>query len=735
MGLGASNLSIANLDVWQEAVTQIGQNIRGRAKNVSNNNTRISQSININNLDTAIYPCQLYTNEQKACENRCFNNESKTLYQCQFNFSDKRLENNITNSQNCNLVWQNTFEESIDDVNNICNGENETLTSQERENICIKRARRITCPTNNELEGITGQICYNDSECVNKCQFFNTNPQEIPRGYCTGPIGKFGSPTQEECQEGCDIGKTYIVRQYLGSNYDFQGESYPKYKYIYTQGGAAIDENPGFQPCLFSQENEDCQIELDAEDYYRCVTEEIGSNNAQNIDIDQCLEQCSISWKCPDSLAGQLPQRATLICIGGLCANNTSDVTIVLDQFSDSTVDAELTASITNNFQSTISKTINQTNKQLNFQQFNTSKELTEMTQSVKSSISNAISSDSENIEQSGNDIEQTITFTNSGLIFATASGCGDKINMDCMFNDNVPCGNCVKPPDNASQQQLDNYNKCNQDYLNSISSQSAQNSICTDATRTQECACKFNNETVLNYDIKQKAQSAITSIFNATVVNDLVSDYTLAVTQTNSGVNPFIFFIIIIAAIGAAAIVLCSLTYAFTKVTSTAGKLAIAFAGVALVGVIGYVAYYFANKNKNESEQQNAVEETAQIGCGNSQNVTCEYSLSPDGTELEDCIPASSGEIECKLDCDNKDVDCTKPDSEGNPQPDKVKNKFSPGAIAGITIGAIAIFVGTVLIMIQITKPELLRIKKNSTISSTNSSTTIKPTISSSSL
>jgi hypothetical protein len=238
-------------------------------------------------------------------------------------------------------------------------------------------------------------------------------------------------------------------------------------------------------------------------------------------DIEICKDNCSenadkaFPFCTPQESVSQM---ATINCnINITQVNNQSAAT---SQAADSQIDAQLSSLITNKFQSEIDKKINQTNKDLNFMQFNSSKERTSLSQSVKNSISNSITAISKNVSSVVEGNKQTIKFTNVGVI--NCSGCGEKRDDSSVkTSDLMP--QTTWPTDNSDG----------------------------------ACSIKIDQKNRQTAVTEQKAATALSSIFNSDVLNDISSKYKLAVEQKNAGVNPAVFalpivmiFVIIIVAI-----------------------------------------------------------------------------------------------------------------------------------------------------------------------------------------
>jgi hypothetical protein len=169
-------------------------------------------------------------------------------------------------------------------------------------------------------------------------------------------------------------------------------------------------------------------------------------------------------------------------------------------QGAEANLNSNMTSQISNTFESEIDKQINQTNKDLNFMQFNSSDERTALSQSIRNDINNSIANVSKNISTTYLNGKQTINFINDGII--NCSGCGQQsiktAPSELMTTETFPSG----------------------------------------VNDGGQCTLLLENSNIQKANTDQKANSALTSIFNNAVANDLTSKYKLAVSQTNTGVN-----------------------------------------------------------------------------------------------------------------------------------------------------------------------------------------------------
>ena len=158
MGVGASNVSKSSLDVYQESITNIGQQLRAKASNKAKQDVNIKQTINFKVGTTD--QCENDLLRQNVCEDNCNYENRGEVYKCQFSNPNKRLVSNETSSQNCDLMFGT--EDDAMDSDGICNGSSPllNLTESDRANICFNRAARLACPSN---------LDYTEGTCNNNC--------------------------------------------------------------------------------------------------------------------------------------------------------------------------------------------------------------------------------------------------------------------------------------------------------------------------------------------------------------------------------------------------------------------------------------------------------------------------------------------------------------------------------------------------------------------------------------
>lgn len=258
------------------------------------------------------------------------------------------------------------------------------------------------------------------------------------------------------------------------------------------------------------------------EDRLNCLTQCDSLASKGIIDqsgILQCRTDCStIFADCtPEEI---LAMEAQINCNISIGQSSTQSATTT--QFAETTTNASMTSAISSQFQSQIDKTINQTNKDLNFGQSNLSSERTSLSQSILNDVMNAITNNSQNLSTSSLTNDQTVTFINQGII--NCSGCGAKPPISSLLVPGVaPLPTTTVP---------------------------------TSTSSTGDCTLQITQTNAQNVVTAQKATAALQSIFDNTIANELASKYTLAVSQTNAGVNlldvllPIIIMVVAVVAI-----------------------------------------------------------------------------------------------------------------------------------------------------------------------------------------
>lgn len=558
MGLGASNLSKSYLNTLQSSVTRVGQNLSSEAKNSSEQDIRIQQVINFQN-GPPISPCKDYILQQTLCDSNCDAENRPPIYQCQFSKTNTNLPEYSTNNKNCDDVFGQTYQEAISYEDGICTGENTSVTETQRRNICTNRVLRLMCPNNNTLIERTNKTCSSNSDCVSGG---NCN-----QGICWEPSG-FTGFYDNTCGSGC--GRTvYIHRVTRNDN----GAN----MYDYGFAGDLIDSS-SLPDCIgiTGEPGVPCKIAVDGNEFFECVQSDQGGYLTVNgISLNKCKEDCANNYKCPDSIASRPPTMPEISCDGGLCIGNVASVRMDSEQMAKSYIDSQMTTNITNDFTSEVEKTISQTNEGLNFQQMNTSDEFTEITQTIKNIITNTISNQSENVSTQYSQSGQTINFLNQGRIRATTSSCNSMDFTEC---------NDLEDEDLRKQ--------CQERIINEYDPN------CIQTERGDEgvgCGCNITNETVQELSNNQVADNMLKNVMDSTVMNKLLSDYTLEVDQLNKGIDPFLIFLIIVIIIGIIAIVA---TYFIFK------SLRLLLVVIIILAVIGVVVYFAVIKPQMDARK-----------------------------------------------------------------------------------------------------------------------------------
>lgn len=560
MGTGASNLSRSYLNTVQSSITRVGQTLTSEAKNNSEQQVTIRQTINFQN-GPPISPCKEYLLQQRFCNNGCDNKDRPPIYQCQFSKTNANLTDNSTNPNNCDTVFGSTYEQALNYDDGICTGENTTVTENQRRTICTNRALRLMCPNNNTILSETDKFCVSSSDCV--------SGGECRNQVCWEPSGVSGS-FNSTCDGGC--GRTvYMLRTTRTDN----GANV----YDYGFAGDLID-NSDLPNCI-GMSGGPCKIEIDGNEFFECVLADPGGSNRLNgISLEDCKKQCAEDFKCPDSIASQPPIMPEIICNGGLCIGNEANVRMDSEQMASSYINSQMTTNITNDFTSEVDKTISQTNEGLNFQQFNTSEEYTEIIQTIKNIVTNSISNQTENVSTQYSDTGQVINFVNNGRVLATTSSCN---------NPELDFSRCDDLDEDLKRQ-------CQDEVIEEFNRNNNPNCVETGSSGSGGgaigCACNITNSTVQDISNNQVAENILENIMDTDITNDLLSDYSLKVDQLNKGIDPFLMFLIIAIIIGIIAIVA---TYFIFK------SLRLLLVVAIVLIIIGVPIYFFVIKPQTD--------------------------------------------------------------------------------------------------------------------------------------
>lgn len=491
MGLGASNLSKSQLSVYQESITKIGQNLRAKASNTSSQTGIIKQTINLT-VGKADKCAGIYELKE-ACNTSCYVEGRGPTYECQL-----RTTNQGTNSSTCDVEF-GTMENALSTSDGICNGTKD-MDENIREEICYSRALRLVCP-NNPVNDEFGTYGYPTNTCNNEC------------------------------------GKTIWMQTGTnGNNNTFDYQSAAGQPHYSKPSGTSF--------------------EINTNNFFTCGLNDRGGINYLNgKSIDDCLASCN-----EDNICDVLSDRydpGIMDCKGpggGLCVDNTSEVHLGSDQMAEANIKAEMTAAITNDFQSEVMKTITQANEGLNFQQFNTSEEMTKITQLIKNSITSNISTIAKNDNVQDGKVDQTINFTVDGRVYGSVSCPNDNLDYDI----------CNDIDDDALRK------KCQENVVASWTQGNPEFETCLDSQdsegRPYACGCDISNNAILNMKNKQEAKSIIDSIFNSTVMNNLTSKYTLTVDQLNKGPTLNLIWIFVALILGGA--------YVLGRIVTIPGKI-----------------------------------------------------------------------------------------------------------------------------------------------------------------
>ena len=460
---------------------------------------------------------------QRACDTSCEILAHPPIYGC--TFSGK-----VMDEDTCDQIF-GTMSEALS-YDGICDGTDKSVSDSEREDICYKRALRLKCPTNPTIRelGTRGFVSKTGDNCGNRCDSVTyMKIKDHSYDYRNGPNPIFSQPTGVEGVDWVNVGSPFNCTEI----------------------------NKG------------------------------GINYLNNYSIQDCKKDCAENYKC--DVIGERIVPGTVFCAGpggGACFHNTADVSMSSDQLADSNIKAEMVANITNDFQSEVMKTITQANEGLNFSQFNTSDEMTEITQIIKNSINNNIQSATQN------DINQTSALNQDIDIEITGSLVG--------------IATCAKsePIDYSECNNLDGDSKksCQENILNDYLSTNPVDTECVEASGA--CGCDISNSTVQDISNKQVAKSVIDSIFNSSVLNNLASSYTLTVDQLNKGPTLGFIWIIIALIIGGA--------YVIGQTTGGIARMGIG--GIALILII--VLLVIGYSGGADDEDENEACRTPETGC-----------------------------------------------------------------------------------------------------------------------
>lgn len=531
MGVGASNLSRSSLDVYQESITKIGQQLRAKASNKSQQNVNITQTITVQNESVGV--CESSERSQRMCESQCAYDSRLPTYQCQFSTPSRRMGDDIaTNPSNCDIMY-GTMDEALT-YDGICEGQSDK-NEFEVEDLCIRRARRLACPTNPYLE-ISAQ-----------------------NGY-----------TENSCNDNCNQ-TTYIGIIDLGNG---------KKRYDIRDGNSAIFSQPSGTKGVD-------WLELKGTDTYDCnVGDPGGIGRLNGISLQSCKNDCAINWACTntgDSIGGIIECSGGS---GGLCLTNTTEVSLSSEQLAETNIKSEMVTGITNDFQSEVLKTISQTNSGLNFAQFNTSEEATTITQIIKNKVTNSINADAGNTNEQDSGLVQSIVLVNKGTIKGSAT-CGAKIPPNY--------GPCLDP-ELSIQEKKDCETRISEEYYANIPE---GGEVCA-TNNGSGCGCSITNETVQEMRNIQEATSVIDSIFNSTILNKIISDYTLDVSQLNKGLSFDFWVYIIIAAILGGAWVAGKVVGSSSQILSVLLSPGV----LAIIGIITSIIYAVVSNKDDEDDE-----------------------------------------------------------------------------------------------------------------------------------
>lgn len=481
MGGGASNLSTADLQVYQSAISEVMQNIQNETSNLTSQQVDLDQEINlqVGTDPPPQNPCNDRVDSVEACANsNC--RDLPSLYQCQLK---KTSATGPTTVSLCDKAFGYTYEQALD-KEGFCSGGTGSTTVSESDlyTICQNKLLRQTCDANPPGSYISwiNVSCSSNADCTvgTTCDL---NPASNNFGSCgvETPPGSLEST----CGGNCGT-KTIYQIQYIGQD--------GKRKFTLDPTITRNDIS-GIDRCLFeppSKPGDQCYFSYNLDDYYDCVQVQKERKVPAN-----CSADCKSLYSCtPEELVAFKPEQAMLEVIGGsICLQNKASATFVSTQVAEATTTAILENQITNQFQNDISKTINQLNKGMNFGQENNSQERTSLTQKVRNTVSQSISSSSSNQTVQGDNTTQTINFTiPSGKV---------RISKDCGTESGIKCVN---------------------------SNPTLPGLFCPDG------GLILSNEAVSQLNANQTATSVVDALLNSNILNDMRNKYSFTASQTN---------------------------------------------------------------------------------------------------------------------------------------------------------------------------------------------------------
>ncbi len=508
MGGGASNLSLTELQSYQSAISEVMQDIQNETSNLTSQKVDISQEINltVGTDPPPTNPCADRLDTINACiSENC--RDIPAIYQCQLK------KGNVigpTSESLCDKAFGYTYEQSLD-KEGLCNGgpESTKVPLTELRSICSNKLLRQYCIPNDPGT----YISWNNTECLSSadCPIGTTcdlRDFSERKGFCG--VQTVSGSTESTCGGECGSKTIYQV-EYIDND--------GKRKFTFDKLTNEDLDNFGIQPCLFTmpEKNGDkCYRRYNLDEYYNCSQ----VNGTGVRESPNCGEKCNLLRCTPEESALFQPVQASVIVENGnICLNNKASATFVSTQVAEVNTNAKLENKITNQFQSDISKIISQTNKGINFGQENNSQERTSITQKVRNTVSQSISSSAQNQTIQGNETKQVINF-------------------------NVPSG------------RVEIRNSCEGRGKDCVESKpDLPGSSCPGG------GLILSNEAVSEMNSNQTASSIVDALLNSNILNDLVSKYSFTATQKNDNDilgallallgSYFIFIILFIAVTG----------------------------------------------------------------------------------------------------------------------------------------------------------------------------------------
>lgn len=480
MGTAASNLSSTDLQTYQSSISEVFQSIQNEASNLTTQQVDLSQEINVTVGTTPppTNPCADRVDVLQACDkSNCRDKED--IYQCQFKGGTPV---GATTVSLCDEAFGYTSQEA-NDQEGFCNGGTGSTTVPESAlyTICQNKLLRKTCFPNPPGSYISWNnvSCSSSADCPTGTTC-DLNLDSEQYGYCG--VKTIPGSFESTCGGTCGTKTIYQIEYIQDGKRKFTLDTSWTLKEI-------NDEKIG--SCglrVPSKEGEKCYRAYNLDEYYDCVKVQKERKIPPN-----CAADCKSLYSCtPEELEAFKPVQAELNVIGGsICLQNKASSTFVSKQVAEATTKAILESAITNQFQNDITKTITQKNKGINFNQENNSQERTSITQKVRNTISQAISSASSNQTVQGDATKQVINFTVASGKVTISKDCGKE-------------SGCI------------------------TSNPTIPGQFCPGG------GLVISNDAISDMNSTQTSRSVVDALLNSGILNDLSNKYSFTAEQTN---------------------------------------------------------------------------------------------------------------------------------------------------------------------------------------------------------